>query len=92
VRHEKLDRVRLGERIRVPCMIVVLVGDEDSAQRRGRDAEPFEPALQFLGPEPAIEQQPRRARLDDYAVSLGAAAGAGEPNCGALTSAVRAGA
>jgi len=82
--HEKREPVRRRERIRVACVVVMLVREDDSAQRRGRNAQALEPSLELLGRKPAVEQQPGRARLDDHAVSLGAAAGAGEPNAAFL--------
>jgi hypothetical protein len=82
--------VRGRECVRVAGMIVVLVGNEDRGERRRRNAEIAEPALELFRGEPAIDQQARLARLDDYAVSLRAAAGAGEPNARVPTSAARA--
>jgi hypothetical protein len=55
-------------------VIGVLVGDEDRRQRRRFEPEAREADRRAADAEPAIDQDPRAAGLDDEAVAFAAAA------------------
>src|SRR5438552_12312608 len=55
-------------------MIGMLVRDDDRGNGLGRDADPREPRDRVPDAEPAIDQHPRRADLDQQAIAFAAAA------------------